>query len=158
MATINRGFGGSQICDSTEFADRIVIKYKPGLIVFYAGDNDINAGKSAEQVHVDFTAFVAKVRESLPKAPILFISIKPSIARWAKRDVMRGGQSADRGGHRQGRDAEVSRRVARHAGSRRRAEEGNPPRRWAAHERGGIRVVERAGAAANQSGRIRKND
>jgi lysophospholipase L1-like esterase len=89
IATINRGFGGSQICDSTEFADRIVTRYKPRLIVFYAGDNDINGGKSPEQVHVDFTAFVAKVRKSLPKTPILYISIKPSISRWAKRDEMR---------------------------------------------------------------------
>jgi lysophospholipase L1-like esterase len=89
LATINRGFGGSQICDATQFADELVVKHKPRMIVFYAGDNDINAGKSAEQVHVDFAAFVAKVREALPKTPIVFIAIKPSIARWAKRDVMR---------------------------------------------------------------------
>ena len=89
FATINRGFGGSQICDSVHFADVFVVKYLPRMIVFYAGDNDVNSGKSAEQVHVDFTAFVANVRKSLPKTPILFISIKPSIARWAKRDVMR---------------------------------------------------------------------
>jgi lysophospholipase L1-like esterase len=58
------------------------------VVVFYAGDNDVASGKSAGQVHVDFRAFVAKVRESLPETPIVFISIKPSIARWKLRGVM----------------------------------------------------------------------
>jgi lysophospholipase L1-like esterase len=89
LVAINRGFGGSQICDSTLRADDLVVKYRPRLIVFYAGDNDVNSGKSAEQVHVDFTAFVAKVRKSLPKTPIVFISIKPSIARWDQRETQR---------------------------------------------------------------------
>jgi lysophospholipase L1-like esterase len=89
LPVINRGFGGSQICDATYFADELVVKYKPRLIVFYSGDNDINAGKSAEQVHVDFAAFVAKVRKALPETPIVVISTKPSIARWAQRDTQR---------------------------------------------------------------------
>jgi lysophospholipase L1-like esterase len=89
LVAINRGFGGSQICDSTLRADDLVVKYRPRLIVFYAGDNDVNSGKSAEQVHVDFTAFVAKVRKSLPKTPIVFISIKPSFARWDQRESQR---------------------------------------------------------------------
>ena len=89
LPVINRGFGGSQICDATRFADVLVVKYKPRLIVFYSGDNDVNAGKSAEQVQVDFQAFVTKVRKSLPETPIVVISIKPSIARWKLRDVMR---------------------------------------------------------------------
>jgi len=42
---INRGFGGSQIEDSVDFSNRIVIPYRPRLIVFYAGDNDIESGK-----------------------------------------------------------------------------------------------------------------
>jgi lysophospholipase L1-like esterase len=89
LIAINRGFGGSQICDSTLRADELIVKHKPRLIVFYAGDNDVNSGKSAEQVHVDFTAFVAKVRKSLPKTPIVFISIKPSISRWDQRETQR---------------------------------------------------------------------
>lgn len=86
--TINRGFGGSQICDSTYFADLLVVKHRPRAIIFYAGDNDIASGKSAEQVHVDFLAFLRKVRASLPETPIVFISIKPSIARWKLAEEM----------------------------------------------------------------------
>lgn len=82
LKVINRGFGGSQIADSTRYADRIAIPYHPSRIVMYAGDNDLAAGKSPEQVFEDFKAFVKKIRSALPDEPITFISIKPSIARW----------------------------------------------------------------------------
>src|ERR1043166_4856375 len=58
LRVINRGFGGSQIVDSIYFADRIVMPYEPDVIVFYAGGNDINAGKSAEIIFDDFKHFV----------------------------------------------------------------------------------------------------
>jgi hypothetical protein len=37
---MNRGFGGSHIEDSVDFAHRIVFPGQPRLIVLYAGDND----------------------------------------------------------------------------------------------------------------------
>jgi lysophospholipase L1-like esterase len=81
---INRGFGGSQIIDSVNYADRIVIPYRPKRIVLYAGGNDINAGKSAQEVLADFQAFVRKVREALPDVEISYISIAPNPARWSQ--------------------------------------------------------------------------
>ncbi|NUQ66342.1 MAG: hypothetical protein HUU20_28095 [Pirellulales bacterium] len=89
LPVINRGFGGSQIADSVRYADRIVLPYRPRVIVFYAGDNDIAAGKTPEQVADDFKAFVGKVRDGLPRTRIVFIGIKPSIRRWAMVDKMR---------------------------------------------------------------------
>ena len=82
LDAINHGFGGSQIADSVQFAPRIVNKYEPRLIVFYAGDNDIGFGKKPEQVAADFRAFAAVVHKDLPQTKILFLSIKPSILRW----------------------------------------------------------------------------
>src|SRR5687767_3928326 len=82
LPVVNRGFGGSQICDSTHYADRLVTIHQPRLVVFYAGDNDIASGKSPEQVRDDFREFVEKVRKPQPELPIVFIAIKPSIARW----------------------------------------------------------------------------
>lgn len=79
---INRGFGGSQVEHSLRYADRIVLPYRPRLIVFYAGDNDLAAGKSPGRVLEDFKAFAAKVREALPQTRILYVSIRPSAARW----------------------------------------------------------------------------
>jgi len=82
IPVINRGFGGSQIADSATYAHRIITKYEPKMIVFYAGDNDIASGKSPQQVRSDFEALVKEVRSKLPKTPIVFIAIKPSPSRW----------------------------------------------------------------------------
>jgi lysophospholipase L1-like esterase len=79
---INRGFGGSHISDCVAYADRIVIPYKPRMIVFRAGINDIHAGKTPEQVLKDFDAFVQKVRGKLPEVRIVFLSINPSLQYW----------------------------------------------------------------------------
>lgn len=84
---INRGFGGSQILDATYFADRIVIPYRPRLIVLKAGGNDISRGRTPEQVAGDFRAFVAKVRSPLPETRIAFFSIQPSPSRWRQREL-----------------------------------------------------------------------
>jgi lysophospholipase L1-like esterase len=59
------------------------------MVVMYAGGNDINAGKSPEQVFADFQAFVAKVRARLPAARIAYISIAPNPARWAQVNQVR---------------------------------------------------------------------
>ena len=87
---LNRGFGGSQIADVAAFSHRIIIPYEPSLIVFYAGDNDVAAGHTAEQVLDDFKEFVVTVRRKLPNTPIAFISIKPSPARWKYIDTIKG--------------------------------------------------------------------
>lgn len=80
----NRGFGGSQIPDSIRYADRILIPLKPKTVLLFAGANDVNAGKSPEQVFEDYKAFVAKVRAALPETRILFMSIFPNLKREAQ--------------------------------------------------------------------------
>lgn len=86
---LNRGFGGSRIADSTNYAGRIIVPYKPRLIVLYAGDNDINDGHTAQQVFDAYVAFVERIRRDLPSTPIAFISIKPSPSRAQLLPVMR---------------------------------------------------------------------
>lgn len=89
VPAIRRGFGGSQLSDSVYYADRIVTKYRPRVVVLYAGDNDLAAGKSPGQVLADYKAFVAKVRAAQPGVRIVYIGIKPSIARWKLIDKIR---------------------------------------------------------------------
>jgi lysophospholipase L1-like esterase len=87
LPVINRGFGGSTIADVNRYADRIVLKYRPRTIVFYAGDNDIAGGKSPIDVTRDFTVFVKHVARELPETKIIYLSIKPSPSRaklWPK--------------------------------------------------------------------------
>jgi lysophospholipase L1-like esterase len=86
---INRGFGGSQLADSVRYADRLVVKHKPRTVVLYAGDNDIAGGKSAEDVSRDFGQFVEAVQSGVPGVKIVYIAIKPSLARWELADQIR---------------------------------------------------------------------
>jgi lysophospholipase L1-like esterase len=86
VKVINRGFGGSQIVDSTHFAERVIFPYDPGRVFLRAGGNDLWAGKSPEEVFADFKDFVAKVHSKLPKTQVIFISLSPSIARWKQAD------------------------------------------------------------------------
>lgn len=82
LKCINRGFGGSHMADSAHYTDRIIVPYRPRLVIVYAGDNDIAAGKSPEQVFADAKSLVAGVHAKLPHTRIIFISIKPSVQRW----------------------------------------------------------------------------
>jgi len=89
LPVIDRGFGGSQIADSVHFADRIILPYRPRVVVLYAGDNDVNAGKTPRRVLADYREFVKTIHRALPQTRIVFIAIKPSIRRWDLVDSMR---------------------------------------------------------------------
>ena len=84
LPVVNRGFGGSEISDSVDLVDRIVVPYEPKLIVMYAGGNDLHAKKTPETVAADFKRFVEKVRGHFPQVPIDYISISPNPSRWSE--------------------------------------------------------------------------
>ena len=90
---INRGFGGSLAADSVRYADRVVIPYKPRMVVFYAGDNDVEANHTPAQIAGDFAAFEQKVHAALPDTQIVFISIKPSIRRFPWIEQIKGANA-----------------------------------------------------------------
>jgi hypothetical protein len=84
MPVINRGFGGSHIEYVNRWFDQIVAPYRPRAIVFYAGENDIDAGKSVDRVVADFDEFMTRKTQALGKTPVYFISLKPSKLRFAQ--------------------------------------------------------------------------
>jgi lysophospholipase L1-like esterase len=96
LPVINRGFGGSQLIDSVNHVDLLVLRHKPRVVVVYAGDNDLAGGKTPEVVVEDFTAFATKVHAALPATRIAFIGIKPSIQRWALIDQVRAANAGIR--------------------------------------------------------------
>ena len=75
---IKRGFGGSQLSDCVKNLNRLVVRYRPHTVLVYAGDNDLAAGTTPQEVFRRFTAFVEGVHRELPDAEIAYISIKPS--------------------------------------------------------------------------------
>lgn len=93
LPVINRGFGGSELGDSVFYADRIIIPYAPKTVVVYAGENDINAGKSPESVHENFNALRARIHAALPQTRIVYIAMKPSPSRWKLREKFTQGNA-----------------------------------------------------------------
>ena len=91
---VNRGIDSFTMTDVVFFADRLVLPYKPRLIVVHAGGNDVITGRTAVQVRGDFQAFVRKVRETLPSVPIAFSSVTPGPGRWSQAAVRRETNSA----------------------------------------------------------------
>ena len=94
LKVLNRGFGGSQTADSVHFAEQLVLKHEPRVVVFYAGDNDLAAKKSPEQVAADFKAFAELLHAKLPHSKLVYIAIKPSPSRWKLIDQQRAANAA----------------------------------------------------------------
>jgi lysophospholipase L1-like esterase len=84
IPVLNHGFGGSDVFDSVTYAHRLVIPYRPRMVVMYAGGNDINRGKTPERVAADCREFAKRVHASLPSTRIAFISIAGNPARWSQ--------------------------------------------------------------------------
>lgn len=80
---VNRGFGGSETSDLLYYFDKLILPYKPKQIFIYEGDNDLNSGKSVEQILTTSDSLLGMIRKNVSeKVPVFFISPKPSIARW----------------------------------------------------------------------------
>ena len=86
---VNRGIDSFQSPDLLHYLDRLVLRYKPRLIVLHIGGNDVHNGRTAPQVLADFRSFVDRVRAELPRVPIAFTSITPSPGRWSEASVRR---------------------------------------------------------------------
>lgn len=86
---INRGFGGSKTPEVLAVMDRVVFPYRPSVIVYYCGDNDLGTDNTDSWTAAHgFVEFVELVRERLPGTRVLYMSIKPSVARWSNWAAM----------------------------------------------------------------------
>ncbi len=84
---LNRGFGGSEMSDLLYYAKPLILNYQPSRVFIYEGDNDINAGKSTEEILAKADQLLTLLRsQRSPKIKIIFIAAKPSVARWQLKD------------------------------------------------------------------------
>jgi len=86
---INRGFGGSSLTDVIYFNKETILKYKPKQIYIYCGENDIAASDTITPAIVfeRFKTLYTIIRTHLGnKVPVLYVSIKPSVARWSMEE------------------------------------------------------------------------
>ncbi|NND34433.1 MAG: G-D-S-L family lipolytic protein [Saprospiraceae bacterium] len=79
---VNKGFGGSQMSDLGYYLEELVLSNEPCQIFIYEGDNDLNAGKTTDQILTDTREILARVQKSNPETQVVLISPKPSVARW----------------------------------------------------------------------------
>lgn len=82
LHAVNRGFHGAAMKDVLEGADWFVIAYEPQMIVVAAGEEDLARGTRPKTLLGLYRSFVEKVRRTLPRAGIFFLSIKPSPGKW----------------------------------------------------------------------------
>lgn len=85
LPVIDRGFGGSHVASVNHWFRELVSSHYPRSIVFYAGENDLDAGTSPATVVANFDRFMKLKVQKLGVTPVYFISLKPSPARWAQR-------------------------------------------------------------------------
>jgi lysophospholipase L1-like esterase len=89
LPVVNCGFGGSQLADAVNFADRLVTPLAPRQVVIYSGGNDLNVGKPADVVYGDFLALVRHLRTRLPSVRVAYIASAPNPARWKQIEQVR---------------------------------------------------------------------
>jgi para-nitrobenzyl esterase len=88
---LNRGFGGATLLDLIQYSKETIIQYKPKQIFIYCGENDIadNDTVKPKDVFNRFKKLYSILRTQLPAStPIVFLSLKPSIARWSMHEKM----------------------------------------------------------------------
>src|SRR5688572_14447987 len=91
---INRGVDSFQFSDVLRYFDRLVSPYEPRFIVLHVGGNDVNNGKTPEQILSDFKRFVEKVRTKSPNVPIAFTSTTPGPGRWSQAETRKKTNAA----------------------------------------------------------------
>lgn len=79
---IQRGVGGSQLWQWVKYyGPDLIYPYKAKKIFIYAGENDISAGRTPENVYQDFVTLYGMLKEHSPNAEIYFLSLKESPSR-----------------------------------------------------------------------------
>ena len=87
---LNRAFGGATLLDMIYYKDKNLLNYNPSKIVIYCGENDVASSEKVDgkEVFKRFKTLYKIIRKQYPKIPLVYVSIKPSILRWAMRDRM----------------------------------------------------------------------
>lgn len=81
-AIVNRGFGGSTLADVNYYFDQLIAPHQAKAVVLYCGENDIIIGHNARDVFNSFYTFLRLFLKDNPNGKLLYVSMKPSPARW----------------------------------------------------------------------------
>jgi hypothetical protein len=81
--------GGSNANDLVAFADRVVLRYRPKVLVVYTGSNDLHAKLTPAEALADYAKFLTMVHEKLPTARVVVSSVKFAPSRASEMDAVR---------------------------------------------------------------------
>lgn len=88
LPAYNRAFGGSRTWEILHYMDQVVLPYRPRVIVYYCGSNDVNADEPASAIVGRIRTFVTRVHEALPGTRIVFVSVNKAPQKRDKWDVV----------------------------------------------------------------------
>ncbi|HKF65659.1 MAG TPA: GDSL-type esterase/lipase family protein [Vicinamibacterales bacterium] len=75
LPIVNLAFDGAQTGDLLRLADSRVVSYKPRVVAYYGGSNDVDAGDDAAQIFDRIRQFMDRLRTALPEVRIVFVSV-----------------------------------------------------------------------------------
>ena len=75
LPVFNAGFGGSCVEDILPFTERLCTNFKPRIVVYFCGTNNIMQGLSIDSAVAGFQTFVKKVHKIDPAIKIVYLGI-----------------------------------------------------------------------------------
>lgn len=85
-SVVNSGIGGNTTDDILENMYERVYRYNPSTVFLMIGTNDVNHGKSSEEVFDNIKKIINLIQSNLPQARIFIESITPSRGDWGETD------------------------------------------------------------------------
>jgi lysophospholipase L1-like esterase len=75
LPIVNIAFDGAETGDMLRLIDSRVVPYKPRVVAYYCGSNDVDAGENPEAIVDRIRQFMVRVRTALPDVRIVFVSV-----------------------------------------------------------------------------------
>ena len=75
LPIVNIAFDGAETGDMLRLVEARVVPYKPRVVAYYCGSNDVDAGENAEAIVDRIRQFMVRVRTALPDVRIVFVSV-----------------------------------------------------------------------------------
>ena len=88
LPIVNLAFDGAQTGDLLRLADSRVVSYKPRVVAYYGGSNDVDAGDDAAQIFDRIRQFMDRLRTALPEVRIVFVSVIRAPEKQSRRGVV----------------------------------------------------------------------
>ena len=87
LEVLNHGFGGASLDDAINYADRLVVAFKPKAVVIYCGTNDLGgladgSIKDAKAAYEVSVALINYIKDKLPNTKVYYVASSPQPLRW----------------------------------------------------------------------------